>query len=291
VQLGNLTAAAAQLNIALAAASRRINELEKNIGTELFVRHARGIEPTAAGRLFYSHGLTVLQSLERLSNELSDLSAGYSYHIRMLASSAALLQSLPQLLADYEKIQKSIHVDIEEDVSSKVATGAIRGEASIGVFIEGVDTTGLRVENFGTDELVLAIPSGHKLAKGKTALSFEDVLDNDWITLESGAALLQLQIGAAAKANRPLRVRTQVRSFDAVAQLVGAGLGLALLPKDYCQNIKLDRIRVRPLKNNWAKRNILIATRQLESDERVLALFGFLVERSQNAKSRPTHRQ
>jgi DNA-binding transcriptional LysR family regulator len=286
VQTGNLTAAAEKTNLALAAASRRINELEGAIGTTLFTRHARGLEPTAAGKVFYARGLAVLQTLERLSDELDDLAKGYNYHIHMLASSAALIQFLPQLIAQYGQIEKSIHIDIQEDVSSAVARGVQSGQASIGVFIEGPDTTGLRLWKFATDELVLAVPRGHRLAKSKSAIPFEEALDEDWITLETGAALLQLQTNAANTAKRPLKIRTQVRSFDAVCKLVGAGLGVALLPRVYFRDLKSAQLQIRPLKNTWAKRQVLLATRQLETDQRVLALVEFLTSTSQNAKPR-----
>jgi DNA-binding transcriptional LysR family regulator len=283
VQTGNLTAAAEKTNLALAAASRRINELEGAIGTALFTRHARGLEPTAAGKVFYARGLAVLQTLERLSDELDDLVKGYNYHIRMLASSAALIQFLPQLIAQYGQLEKSIHIDIQEDVSNAVARGVQTGQASIGVFIEGPDTTGLRLWKFATDELVLAVPRGHRLARSKSAVPFEEALDEDWITLETGAALLQLQTDAAS-AKRPLKIRTQVRSFDAVCKLVSAGLGVALLPLVYSRDLKAAQLQIRPLKNTWAKRQVLLATRQLETDQRVLALVEFLTSTSRNAK-------
>ena len=74
-QAGSLTAAARDSHLALAAASRRIRELEDALGGPLFERHARGLAPTAAGRVFVKHGLALLQTMERLLFQL--IAIGY----------------------------------------------------------------------------------------------------------------------------------------------------------------------------------------------------------------------
>jgi DNA-binding transcriptional LysR family regulator len=92
------------------------------------------------------------------------------------------------------------------------------------VFVEGPDTTGLSPRPFRRDELVMVLPRKHRLA-GRKPLAFADALDEDWISLNTGAAMLQQLQQAALAANRPLRLRMQVRSFDAVCHLVASGLG------------------------------------------------------------------
>src|SRR5215218_10812147 len=76
VQHGSVSAAAREANLALAAASRRIKELEDAVGEPLFERHGRGVLPTAAGRVFARHAIGVLQSLEQMGSELADLRQG-----------------------------------------------------------------------------------------------------------------------------------------------------------------------------------------------------------------------
>lgn len=107
-QTGSLTAAAREAHLALAATSRRIRELENALGDTLFERHAKGLTPTAAGRVFVKHGLTLLQTMERLGGELADLRHGIAHHIRLAASSAAINQFLPPLLARYAALQPQL---------------------------------------------------------------------------------------------------------------------------------------------------------------------------------------
>jgi DNA-binding transcriptional LysR family regulator len=57
------------------------------------------------------------------------------------------------------------------------------------------------------------------------------LLDEHWISLNAGAAMLQAQQQAAMAAGRPLKLRMQVRSFDAVGHMVASGLGHRGLPQ------------------------------------------------------------
>ena len=285
-QTGSLTAAARGSNLALAAASRRIRELEGALGDTLFERHARGLLPTAAGRVFVKHGLTLLQTMEQLGSELADLRRGTARHVRLCASSAAISQFLPPLLAQYAVLQPQIHIDLEEQVSDAVVTTLREGRADIAVFVEGPDTAGLQTQLFRRDELVLILPAGHRLAATKTPLAFIDTLDEEWISLTAGAAMLQKQQQSALAASRPLKLRMQVRSFDAVCHMVASSLGIAILPKGASLPIvKSMKLVWRPLSDPWAQRRLLAATLQGQADAEINALLDFLVEPSQNANA------
>ena len=277
-QQGSLSAAAREANLALAAASRRIKELEDAIGEPLFERHGRGLLPTAAGRVFARHALSLLQSLEQMGSELADLREGIAQHVRLSASTAAINQFLPPLLARYARMHKQVRIDLDEQVSTAVGAALRERRADIGVFVEGPDTDGLDTRLFRRDELVLVLPAKHRLV-GRGAVSFQEALAEDWITLSEGAALLLKQHEAAHAAGLPLKVRMQVRSFDAVCHLVAAGMGIAMLPKTAALPIiGAMKLRWRALSDPWAQRRMLLATRAGEDDPAVLALAAFLCE-------------
>ncbi|UUZ65007.1 LysR family transcriptional regulator [Polaromonas sp. P1-6] len=286
-QTGSLTAAARDSHLALAAASRRIRELEVALGDTLFERHARGLLPTAAGRVFVKHGLTLLQTMEQLGTELTDLRHGIARHIRLCASSAAISQFLPPLLARYGELHPQVRVDLEEQVSEAVVATLREGRADVAVFVEGPDTNGLETQLFRNDELVLVLPARHCLAATKTPIAFTDTLDEEWISLTAGAAMLQKQQQAALAANRPLKLRMQVRSFDAVCHMVASGLGIAVLPKGASLPIiKTMKLSWRPLTDAWAQRRLLVATTVGRPDAAVTSLVDFLLQPSQNAKAK-----
>lgn len=301
VQTGSLSAAAREANLALAAASRRLRELESALGDTLFERHTRGLTPTAAGRVFVKHGLTLLQTMAQLGSELADQRQGVARHIRLCASTAAINQFLPPLLALYTQQQPQIRVDLDEQVSEAVVTTLREGRADVAVFVEGPDTQGLTTQLFRTDELVLVLPASHRLAvplkSGQStrsvrplAIAFADSLDEDWISLTTGAAMLQQQQQAALATHKPLRLRMQVRSFDAVCHLVASGLGVALLPLGaVLPMVKPLKLGWRPLSDTWAQRRLLLGS-TATADVAVTAFVQFLASPSQNAKPTP-HKQ
>ena len=99
--------------------------------------------------------------------------------------------------------------------------------------------------------------------------------------------MLQKQQQAALAANRPLKLRMQVRSFDAVCHMVASGLGLAVLPKGASLPIlKTMKLSWRPLADAWAQRRLLVATTVGRPDAAVASLVDFLTEPSQNAKTK-----
>jgi DNA-binding transcriptional LysR family regulator len=160
VRLGSLSAAARQAHLALAAASRRVRELEQAVGEPLFERHGRGLLPTPAGRVFARHAHAMLQSVEQMGTELADLRQGIARHIRLCASTAAINQFLPALLARHAREARQVRVELEEQVSSGVVAALREGRADVGVFVEGVDTEGLDCQLFRHDELVLVLRRG-----------------------------------------------------------------------------------------------------------------------------------
>lgn len=286
-QSGSLSAAAREAHLALAAASRRLKELELALGDALFERHARGLTLTPAGRVFVKRALDLLQTLGQLEQEMADQRAGIARHVRLCASTAAINQFLPPLLAQHARDNPHVRVDLDEQVSEAVVHALRDGRADVGVFVEGPDVQGLQTTLFRTDELVLVMPANHALAplrKSRQPLAFADCLEQDWISLNSGAAMLQTQQQAAMTAGRPLRLRMQVHSFDAVCHLVAAGLGVALLPRAaVLPMVQPLPLTWRPLSDAWAQRRLLAA--HVTQDEAAVALVQFLTHASPIAKA------
>ena len=283
-QTGSLTTAARQCNLVLPAASRRLKELESATGCQLFDRHSRGLSMTPAGRIFMRRGLTLLQEMEGLASELADMHQGIARHLRLFAGTAAINQFLPSLMATYTRLHPEVQIDLEEQGSEHVVQALREGRADVGVFVEGPDTDGLDVKDFRKDELVLILPRHHALS-GKSPLAFADALDESWVSLNPGAALLQQQQSAAMAAGRIFKLRMQVRSFDAVGHMVASGLGIALLPKlASLPIVRAMQLSWRPLQDDWARRRLKVGIRS-EADSWISDFRDFLQKSSQNAKA------
>lgn len=148
--------------------------------------------------------------------------------------------------------------------------------------MEGPAADDLMPQVFAHDELVLVLPRTHALARHRKPISFDDALDQDLIGMNAGAALLQSLQWAAEQRGLPLRVRMQVRSFDAVCHLVAAGLGISVLPRAAVEPLaQAMGLTCRALTNDWARRRLLMAAGAgRQEDEAVRVLMAYLAHAS-----------
>ena len=100
----------------------------------------------------------------------------------------------------------------------------------IGIVAGTVDTGRLQTFPFRSDRFVLVVPTGHPLA-AIAEISFAEVLDHDFVGLDRASALQRFLADKAGRIGKPLRLRVQLRSFDAVCRMVEAGVGLGIVPQ------------------------------------------------------------
>jgi DNA-binding transcriptional LysR family regulator len=261
VQSGSITKGANECNLALSAASRRISEFEETVGMALLDRSVKGVTLTHAGHAVMQHALRLFQGFEQLSNELGEYSKGVKGHVRLWANMSALTEFLPSALASFLKDYPEIQVEVEEQLSGDIVRALMDGIADIGVFAEGPITTGLETHIMGKDQLVIACSKDHLLSKRKS-ISFEECLEYDFVGLNRGSSLLELTSRSAERLGKQMSLRIQVRSYDAMCQMVAVNLGIGVLPIQACAaQIKAMGLKVVELEDTWAKRNLLVATK------------------------------
>jgi DNA-binding transcriptional LysR family regulator len=264
VETNSLSKAADQSHIALAAASRRIAMLEHRYGVQLLYRSSQGVEPTPAGLALADHARRMIEQAEKLQADLSDFAKGVRGHIRIKANTSAITQFLPDDLAAFALQYPDIKFELEESRSSEVAQALREGKADIGVVMDGVALDGLQSYAYRRDRLVAVVPRDHEATARECP--FQDLLKYDLVALDSSAAMMRLLGSAALDANQPLRLRVQVKSFEAVCKLVQAGMGIGVLPeiaaKHFAPPMGLRLIR---LTDEWADRAMRVCVRDYDS--------------------------
>jgi DNA-binding transcriptional LysR family regulator len=111
---------------------------------------------------------------------------------------------------------------------------------------------------------VLVVARDHALAsRGK--IGFEEVLEHDFVGLDRSSALQRFLAAKAVRIGRPLRLRVQLRSFDAVCRLVECNVGIGIVPESTARRVqKTMSIAVVPLADPWAMRELTICIRKLD---------------------------
>ena len=270
---GSITKGAEVCGLALSAASRRLSEFESAAGSTLLHRTPRGIVLTSPGHVALQHAVRLFQGFEQLGSELKEHARGARGHVRLWANMSALTEFLPAALASFLEGHPDIRVDVEEQLSGDIVRAVFDGLADIGVFADGTPAHGLNVKPFQLDELVLVCSREHELAR-RRRVSFDECLNHDFVGLNRGSSLLELISREAQQRNRPLRLRVQVRSFDAMTQMISAGLGIGVLPLAACESaLAARRLKALRLDEPWAQRRLLIATRAETTLTPAAALF------------------
>lgn len=259
---GRLTAAASREHLALAAVSKRISDLEALVGTKLLYRRPRGVELTPAGQAFLHHARRIMDDIERLNAELSEYGEGVRGHVRIHSNTSAIIAFLPKDLSAFCRQYPEIKIDLQERVSSEVITAVREGLTDVGIFASHVAAPDLQILPYQRDRLVLMTPKGHPLSD-RTHIAFQDALAFDFIGLQQDASLQALLFDQASLAGSALRMRIQVRSFDAICRMIHHGMGVGILPeKTIYRDLGDLQLTSIPLSDAWAQRELVIGMRR-----------------------------
>jgi DNA-binding transcriptional LysR family regulator len=215
VEAGSITHGAERAHLALAAASTRIRNMEKSLGTPLLLRGRQGVVTTPAGRTLLQHARTLLSQAERLREDLGTYTGGLAGQIRILSNTNALTEFLPEALSAFLAEHPQVSIDLEERLSDEIVGLIAEGVGDIGIVAGTVDTGRLQTFPFRSDRFVLVVPVGHALAE-TPRIAFAEVLDHDFVGLDRASALQRFLADKAGRIGKPLRLRVQLRSFDAV---------------------------------------------------------------------------
>ena len=260
VEAGSITHGAERAHLALAAASTRIRNMEEALGAALLVRSRQGVTPTQAGRTLLQHARSILRQSERLREDLGAYAGGLAGQIRVLSNTNAQ-EFLPEALSSFLAAHPHVSVDLEERLSDEVVGLIAEGVGDLGIVAATVDVSTLETYPFRKDRFVLVVARDHKLGK-RTKVPFAQVLDHEFVGLDRASALQRFLADKAARIGQPLRLRVQLRSFDAVCRLVECNVGIGIVPETTARRVgSTMAITAVALSDAWAERDLTICVR------------------------------
>ena len=262
VEAGSITHGAERMHLAIAAASTRIRNMEDVLGTPLLHRERQGIQTTEAGRTLLHHARVLLQQAERMRGDLAQYAEGIKGQIRLLSNTNALTEFLPEPLSAFLAAHPQVNIDLEERLSDEIVAAVADGTADIGIVAGTVELAGLEVLPFRVDRFVLVVATTHPLSAVEQ-IAFADTLDFDFVGLDRASALQRFLSEKAERIGRRLRLRVQLRSFDAVCRLVECNVGIGVVPattaERHAQTMSIHHIE---LLDEWAVRKLTICVRR-----------------------------
>ena len=262
VEAGSITHGAERANLALAAASTRVRNMEEALGAPLLVRGRHGAKPTQAGRTLLQHARTILPRPNVCARISAPMRAGWPARSECCRTPTRSPSSCPRLEL-FLAAHPNVSVDLEERLSDEIVGLIAEGVGDIGIVAGTVDTSRLTTYPFRSDRFVLVVARGHPLAR-LAKIGFAEVLDHDFVGLDRASALQRFLADKAARIGRPLKLRVQLRSFDAVCRLVERNVGVGIVPETTTRwAAKSMAIKVVDLTDAWAVRDLTICIRDL----------------------------
>jgi DNA-binding transcriptional LysR family regulator len=264
---GNMARAGEQASIVGSAISKRLAQLETQVGTALLVRKRHGVEPTPAGQILLEHARGMLDGAARIARDMAQFAGGEHGQVRIFASVSAMTESLADDVAAFLQLpaHRSIQVDLEERVSPEIVRGVREGLASLGVCWDAAEIGGLQSRPYRRDHLCVVVPEGHALAS-RASVRFADTLPYEHVSLPVNSAVQVMLRREAAQLGGALQHRVVVTNFEAALRVVRAGLAISLVPREVVP-ATLQGLHLLPLAEPWAVRRFILCFR----DERTLA--------------------
>jgi DNA-binding transcriptional LysR family regulator len=233
VERRSFSQAAEQLGVTQPAVSLQIRSLEKRLGMQLLDRSGRRVEPTEAGNRLYRSAQRLLAMEEQLLAELGDEAEGALVgRLEIGASTGPGGTVLPIVLGEFQRLHPEVHVALAVSDTQHVVEQVARREVELGVVGASRRQRGVVFEPFFRDEVVLAVPRGHRFAGRKVTL--DELKAEPLVLMQEGAGVRQVieeELRAAGLRLRDLDVRLELGLQESARSAVVAGLGVTFISR------------------------------------------------------------
>jgi len=232
VEKSSFSQAAEKLGVTQPAVSLQVRALEERLGQTLLDRSGRRVEPTEAGLRLYRSAQRMLALEEQLYDEVADESGGLQGTLAIGASTGPGAHLVPLLLCEFQRAHPELHVALSiwdtHTVSEKVA----QRELELGVVGALRRNRSLEFEPLVRDEIVLAVPPGHRAAGG--TVSVDELREETVIAMQEGAGVRQVvdeELRRAGLRVRELEPRLELGLQESVKSAVAAGFGVTFISR------------------------------------------------------------
>jgi DNA-binding transcriptional LysR family regulator len=275
---GSFSAAANALSYTQSAVSQQIGALEAETGMTLLERRPRGVNLTAAGQTLIGHAESVLADLEAAEAALAAIAGLRGGRLRMASFPTAGATLMPLAIATFRTRHPDVELTLAEGEPEQIAPRLRTGELDLALLFEfdsspsderggGSGQTGgseslpagrlTRVELL-QDPLYLALPRAHRLA-GRRRVRLEDLREQAWIQTSKDSPCARHVVRCCHAAGFEPHVSFQSDDYQTVQGLVGAGVGVALIPELALSVVRED-IVIRALSPRPPARRVIAAT-------------------------------
>ncbi|WP_274363572.1 LysR family transcriptional regulator [Paenibacillus thermotolerans] len=230
-RLEHMTQAAESLHVAQSAISRQMNQLEQELGVELFAKMGRNLQLTPAGKLFLERVEALLYDLEHTVMEIREFMDPESGEIRIGFPHSLGIHLLPSVIADYRKKYPNVKFRLKQGTYLVLIDGLLKGEIDL-AFISPFPENNqyLEGEVLLTEQLRVILPHGHSLS-GRDEIHLRELRDEPFVMFSEHYSLRAIVLNACREVGFTPKIGFEGEETDTIRGLVAAGLGVSLLPE------------------------------------------------------------
>lgn len=261
---GTLAAAADALHLTPSAVSQQLAALEREVGQPVVERQGRGVRLTGAAEVLVGHANLVLAQLEAAAADVAAYADGAVGTVRVAGFATALAELAAPAAAALRVSHPRLALVFEEQEAPDCFSALARGDADIALSMvsrqaPAPDDPRFHLRPLQADTLDAVLPAGHPLAAGEE-VELAALAREPWVGPPDGTSCHDVTVtGCAAAGFAPDFVHRSL-DFHTTMALVGAGLGVALVPR-LAQAVVPAGAVVRPLRAPAPARRVFAATR------------------------------
>lgn len=267
---GNLTKAAKRLNVSQPAISSQIKMLEEELGVALFVRGARGMRLTQAGRMLVEEAERALRAAHDFVSRAQGMNAEIFGSVRLLSISHPITLRLGEFLATLCETHPRIAVSLRQAITGEVIERLKQGEVDAGWILGAPDIDGISV--FPLAPVVLDIVGPVAWADKLNAASLCELSNMTWAGSPQSCSFHRFSdLLFKAGGGRP-HVPIESDQEDMLERFANSGFGLTLLRRDRAL-VGLDNGHLAAWPGGYLRTCLSFVTRdESRTDTRIMAL-------------------
>ncbi|QUW93209.1 HTH-type transcriptional regulator GltC [Streptomyces sp. V17-9] len=244
---GSFSAAGRELGCTQPAVSQQMKALESSVGTPLLVRTGREMRLTQAGEALVRHAAGIIAGLTAAEEEVAAIAGLRAGRVRLVSFPSGSSTLVPTALAALRAAHPGTRVFLEEAEPPKSVELLREGDCDVALAFRYEGAAGaeewddLVVRPLLTDRLVALVPEGHRLARTAGAVAIGELARESWI---AGCPRCRGQLVEVCEgAGFSPRIDFATDDYPAVVGLVGAGLGVAVLPQLAVESVRPRGVR------------------------------------------------
>ena len=247
---GSLTVAAERrLHTAQPSLSRQIRDLEYEVGAQLMIRSAQGIELTAAGRAFLDHARLALAQVDAAREAARRAAQPTKLSFALGFLTGKEIDWLPEAIRLLRDELPNIEITVSSQYSPDLAEALVRGKLDVAFLRREARATDLMFKVVDTEPFIVVLPSDHRLASYE-AINPQDMVGETFIAVSNTAPVGRKVVDDyLRRSGIDIKPDHEADHLAMAMSLVASTRGVALLPA-YARNLLPASLTSRPLEGD-----------------------------------------